>query len=350
MKAYGVTESGAELELVDLEDPKPQGGEVVVDVSRCGVCHSDVHLWDGGMDFGGRLIGLKEMGVEMPAVLGHEIYGTVSAVGPDVQDVAVGESYIVYPWIGCGNCARCKEDRDDLCQQQKALGVQKRGGFGDKVLVREEKFLVNADGIDPAWAATLACSGLTALGAVKKLGDLDPEAGVVVIGAGGVGLAAVGVLKALGHENITVVDISDANLAEAKAAGARQTVNSKTADDAMKAIKAAAGGDVMGVVDFVNGPMTAPLAFGLPSKGGTVVMVGLFGGSMTLPLGLVAVRAIALKGSYVGSLAELRELVDLAKSGKLKRPPIVEKPRAAATETLAGLRDGNVTGRVVLAG
>lgn len=348
MKALGVTTPGEALQEVDLGDPQPGPGEVVLDVSHCGVCHSDVHLWEGGFDFGGQKMSLEAMGIPLPLVLGHEILGTVSAVGEGVSDIRIGERRIVYPWIGCGDCPRCAEGRDDLCQGQVALGIRESGGFGDKVKVRDTKYLVDPGDIDPAWAATLACSGLTAYGAVDKLMPLDQEAGVVVIGAGGVGLSAVGVLKARGHENITVVDIEDGRLQTAREAGARQVVNSATADDPVGTVMAAAGGDVMGVIDFVNGAQTAPLAFALPAKGGAIVQVGLFGGSFPLPLAAMAVRAIRMEGAYVGSLAQLKALVELAKSGKLKPPPIRKAPRGEAGETLAGLRDGKIVGRVVL--
>lgn len=291
---------------------------------------------------------LEEMGIPLPLVLGHEILGTVSAVGDDVTGVKVGDRRIVYPWIGCGNCPRCAAGRDDLCLEQQALGVRQSGGFGDKVKVPAAKYLVDPGKLDPAWAATLACSGLTAYGAVDKLMPLPPQAGIVVIGAGGVGLSAVGVLRALGHENLTVVDIEDERLETARAAGARQVINTAREATPVDAVTAAAGGEVVGVIDFVNGAQTAPLAFALPARGGTIVQVGLFGGSFPLPLASMAVRALRMEGSYVGSLAQLEAMVDLAKSGRLQPPPIRSAPRRAAHETLAGLRDGEILGRVVL--
>lgn len=348
MQAWAVTNPGETLENVKLEAPEAEAGAVVLDVARCGVCHSDVHLWEGGFDFGGQQVTLAAMGIEMPLVLGHEILGTVSSVGPDAKGVEVGDTRIVYPWIGCGECARCREERDDLCEWQAALGVRRPGGFGDKVMVPDAKYLIDPGDIDLSWAATLACSGLTAYGAVQKLMPMDPNTPIVVIGAGGVGLSAVGVLSALGHRNTIIVDIEDSRLATAKSSGASATVNSRTAPNAIAAVNEAAGAPVMGVIDFVNSPQTAALAFSLPAKGGAVVQVGLFGGSFPLPLAAMAVRAIRLEGSYVGSLAELRELVALARTGKLTPPPVAEVPRSEAGATLAALRDGSVVGRVVI--
>ena len=349
MRALGVTRPGEPLEEVEVADPAVEGTSVLVDVTRCGVCHSDVHFWEGWLDFGGQKRTLADMGIELPAVLGHEILGTVSAAGPDASGAEIGETRIVYPWIGCGDCVMCRAERDDLCQQQRALGVQQHGGFGDKVVVPHPKYLIDPEGLDLGWAATLACSGLTAYAAVRKVLPLEPLEAVVVIGAGGVGLSTIGVLKALRHENIVAVDIEDSHLDAARQGGAAQVVNSRSAGDPLAAVMQAAGGEVAAVIDLVNSQHTAPLAFALPRRGGRVIPVGLFGGAFPLPLAAVPVRALRIEGSYVGSLQELRELVELAKSGKLKPPPVREVPREEASDTLAGLRDGRIVGRVVLA-
>ncbi|OWV31842.1 alcohol dehydrogenase [Pacificimonas flava] len=350
MKALGVTGSGSGLTDVDLAAPSPTGTEVVLQVDRCGVCHSDVHLWEGGFDFGGETMSLEAMQIPFPLVLGHEILGTVCEVGPDAEDIAVGDRRIVYPWIGCGHCVKCASGRDDLCPDQQALGIRKPGGFGEKVCVPHSKYLVDPGDIDPSWAATLACSGLTAYGAVRKCLPAESDRPVVVIGAGGVGLSAISILRALGHSNILAVDIDDQHLAAAQDAGAAKTINTSSVPDPVETLMTAAGGPIAAVIDFVNGPMTAPLAFALPEKGGTVVQVGLFGGAFPLPLAGMAVRAISLQGSYVGSLQELRDLVGLARTGRLRPPPIAERQKGEASEVLAGLRDGKIVGRVVLEG
>lgn len=348
MRALGIVEPGEKLEELDLPDHEPAGTEVAVAVERCGVCHSDVHFWEGYMDFGGRKASLEDMGMPLPLVPGHEIAGRVRAAGPDAEGIAAGEACIVYPWIGCGDCFQCDEGRDDLCDRQAALGVRRSGGFGAEVVVPHPKYLIPLGDLDPAQAATLACSGLTAYAAVAKVLPAQPEDAIVIIGAGGVGLSAVAALVAAGHGNIVVVDIEDERLLVAEKAGARATVNSAAAGNAVAAIKEAAGAPIRGVIDFVNSEQTAPIAFPLPVKGGKIVQVGLFGGAFAVPLAAMAVRGIALQGSYVGSLAELKALVDLAKSGKFAMPGVETVAREEATNVLAGLRDGKIVGRRVL--
>ncbi|MGB7404212.1 MAG: alcohol dehydrogenase [Pacificimonas sp.] len=349
MRAQAVTEHGADLETVDLPDPVPTGAEIVVDVARCGVCHSDVHFWEGWLDFGGQKMPVSEMGFPSPLTLGHEIYGTVAALGPDARGVAVGEPYIVYPWIGCGTCDMCAAGRDDLCEEQAALGVKTRGGFGEKVVVRDPKFLVPADDIDPSVAATLACSGLTAYAAIQKAKPASPDAPMVVIGAGGVGLNAVALLTAMDHRNIVVVDIDDAKLAVAQETGAHAVINTKGADDPVAAIAAAAGGPVRSILDFVGSGETATMGFNALAKGGKLVLVGLFGGLFAVPSAQFAVRATSVEGSYVGSLAELRDLVMLVQAGRYTPPPVETVATSEASNVLRGLRDGTVIGRKVLA-
>ncbi|MGE5721964.1 MAG: alcohol dehydrogenase [Sphingomonadales bacterium] len=345
----GVVAAGQPLEEIELPDITPTGTEVLVEVTHCGVCHTDVHFWEGELDTGGpQKVPIAAMGLQLPLVLGHEIIGRVAAMGPDAQGVAVGDLRIVYPWIGCGHCPACDAGRDDLCEAQAAIGVRARGGFGSHVLVPHPRYLVDPGDLDPAAAATLACSGLTTYSAISKLLPLQPDEPVVIIGAGGLGLTAVSILRALDHRSIVVVDIDDSRLAAARDAGASATVNSSDQTDLVPRIREAAGGPVRNAIDFVNGAQTAPTAFALPARGGKVVMVGMFGGALHLPLMAVATRSLTLQGSFVGSLDNLRRLVELARSGKLKPIPLTIMPKARATEALAALRDGTMVGRAVL--
>ena len=172
---------------------------------------------------------------------------------------------------------------------------------------------------------------------------------VVIIGAGGVGLNAVALLKAMDHRNIVVVDIDDEKLAVATDGGARAVVNSKTAADPLTAIAEAAGGPVRAILDFVGSGETATMAFGALAKGGKVVLVGLFGGLFAVPTVAFAVRAISVEGSYVGSLTELRDLVALVQAGRYTPPPVETVGREEASNVLRGLRDGKLVGRKVLA-
>lgn len=155
MKAWAVVRNEQPLECIELPDPVPTGTEVVLDVTRCGVCHSDLHFWHGAYDMGGgKVMRLADRGVELPRAPGHEIVGRVVAVGPDAEGVAVGDDRIVYPWLGCGECDRCRVEQDNLCLKQASLGVIRHGGFAGRVKVPHPRYLVDYGDLDPSLAAT----------------------------------------------------------------------------------------------------------------------------------------------------------------------------------------------------
>ena len=159
MRAWATTAYGEKLENIELPTPEPQGTEVLLEVTHCGVCHSDLHLWEGSFDLGrGRRVTMAQRGLQLPMVLGHEIVGRVVKLGPDAPPVdqggvAVGDVRIVYPWIGCGHCDRCRADEDNLCQVQTALGIARPGGYGTHVLAPHPRLLVDFGTLDPALAA-----------------------------------------------------------------------------------------------------------------------------------------------------------------------------------------------------
>jgi alcohol dehydrogenase, propanol-preferring len=347
MRAWQVTAAGAPLVEVDGTAPEPQGTEVVVEVSHCGVCHSDVTLWQGKFDMGAGPVPISAFGFAHPLTLGHEIVGRVVALGPDARGVEIGARRIVYPWVGCGTCPACRAEDDNRCQTPTGIGTRRPGGFGSHVTVPHPRHLIDPGDLDPALAATLACSGLTAFAAVRKLMPLDPDVPVVVIGAGGVGLSAIAVLRALGHRAIVAVDRAADKLDGARAAGASATVDSH-GDDVADRIRAACGGLVLNILDFVNNAQTAALALASLGKGGRLVMVGMYGGALALPLMKVPMMGLSILGSYVGSPAELRALVALAQTGRLAPIPVERAPRAAINDALPRLARGQVAGRIVL--
>jgi D-arabinose 1-dehydrogenase-like Zn-dependent alcohol dehydrogenase len=344
MISYQVIEHGKPLQKVISEKPVPKGSEVLVRITRSGVCHSDVHIWDGYFDWGGgKRFYVKDRGCVPPFTMGHEPFGIVEAVGPKAKGVKVGQKRLVYPWIGCGKCAVCKAGQDNYCVSgSRFLGVNRAGGYSTHVLVPDPKYLVDASGIDEAFASTLACSAVTVYSAINKLPELGPKDRIAVLGCGGLGLIAVSVLRAKGARNIVACDIDDAKLAAAAKLGAKETVNTRAADAAqrLQGIAAAA--------DFVGSPATAALGLGALRKGGRYVLCGLFGGELVHPLPPIAQRAIGIVGSYVGNLQELKEVVALAKKKKLKPMPVEVRPADQASAALEDLKEGRVVGRVVL--
>jgi alcohol dehydrogenase/propanol-preferring alcohol dehydrogenase len=348
MKAWAVIENGAPLQEIELPTPEPTGTQVLLETTHCGVCHSDLHIWEGHYDLGqGKVMNLKDRGVVLPLAMGHEIVGRVVKLGPDATGVAVGDIRIVFPWVGCGTCAACLAEEDNMCLNGRALGVYQNGGYGTHVVAPHPRHLVDPGTIDPSVAATYACSGITVYSAIKKVMPIAADEPIVLVGAGGLGLNAIAVLKALGHRNIISVDVSAAKLEAATAAGATGTVVA-SGEGTAAGIIAAAGGQVGAIIDLVNGTATARFSFDALRKGGKLIQVGLFGGELTLPLPLMAIRALTVQGSYVGNPKELRELVALAQAGTLQALPVTEVPPSQAYDALMRLRDGRVTGRVVL--
>lgn len=346
MQSYDVTEWGKPLQKAVRETPTPKGTEVLVKLKYCGVCHSDVHIRDGYFDMGGgKKFHMSDRGMKPPVTMGHEPFGTVISAGPDAGAVPIGEDRLVFPWTGCGQCPRCLEGQDNLCPTPQYLGIQRPGGYADHMIVPHPRYLIDATGVDPSYAPILACSGLTTYSAVNKLKPFGANDWIVVMGAGGLGLMAVAMLKAMGHERIASCDIDPAKFAAARAAGAAETFNA--ADAGTLAQLQALPGGVAGAVDLVGATQTAQLAMAALRKGGRYVIVGLYGGEITLSMVGTVQRAMTVQGSYVGNPQELREVVALARAGKLKPIPVEKRPMSEISRTLDELKAGTVIGRVV---
>jgi D-arabinose 1-dehydrogenase-like Zn-dependent alcohol dehydrogenase len=166
MRAMQIIEWGKPLEAREYPDPEPKGEEVLLRVEAAGVCHSDVHIWDGYFDLGGeRRISLESRGVHLPFTMGHEIAGEVAALGPQASGVKVGDKVVAYPWIGCGECAVCRKGEELLCLNPRTLGTRRAGGYGTHVIVPHGRYLLPHEGVPQGLAATYTCSGITAFSA-----------------------------------------------------------------------------------------------------------------------------------------------------------------------------------------
>ena len=344
MLSWQITEHGKPLQKTFTETPKPQGAEVLVRITRSGVCHSDLHIWDGYFDLGvGKRFYVKDRGCIPPFTPGHEPFGVVEALGPRAKGVKVGDKRLVYPWIGCGKCAVCKAGQDNYCVSgSRFLGVNRAGAYSTHVLIPDAKYLIDTRGIDDAFASTLACSALTAYSAARKLPELGPKDTVAVLGCGGLGLIGISILRAQGVKNIVGCDIDDGKLEAAAKMGARKTVNTRAPEAARELAGLAAA------IDFVGSAGTAALGIAALRKGGRYVICGLYGGELVHPLPPIAQRAIGIVGSYVGNLQELKEVVALAKKGKIKKAPVETRSAERANEAMQDLKSGRVVGRVVL--
>lgn len=348
MDVWALMDWGKPLQKIRQPIPTPHGTEVLLRVTHAGLCHSDLHTAEGFYDMGGgKRFYVKDRGIQLPVALGHEILGEVAAAGPDANSVTVGSRQIVYPWLGCGSCTRCSQEKDNLCAAPKGLGTLQNGGFAEYVLVPHPKYLADLGELDPAVACTYGCSGITTLSAVGKVMPLPPSEPVLLIGAGGLGLAAISVLKAFGHNFIVSADINDDKLAGAAAAGATKTVNT-AGSSALEDILAATNGPVIAVIDFVNTSSTAKMVSGLVAKGAKWVQVGVMGGSVELSLVANILKSLTIYSNYVGNIDDLRQVVKLAKEGKLSPIPVQKLEWNAVNEAMELLKAGKVSGRIVL--
>ena len=341
------TDYGKPLCEETIDAPAPAGTEVLMRVSHCGVCHSDIHLHDGYFDLGGGRKAELAGGRPLPFALGHEIEGAVEALGPDAKGVNVGKRYVVYPWIGCGRCATCESGDEHLCAKPQQIGIQTQGGYATHVLVPHPKYLLEYDPIPRDLAGTYMCSGVTAYSAIAKLGALADRGPALLIGLGGVGIMGFSFLKARSQHKPIVVEIDPKKREHALANGAAAAFD--PSDKATrKEIMVASGGGVLGAIDFVGSDKSAALGFGALAKGGKLVVAGLIGGEMPLSVPVLGLKGVSIAGNYVGSLAEAKEMLALVRAGKVAPIPVKTRPLAEANAALDDLRNGRTIGRTVL--
>jgi alcohol dehydrogenase, propanol-preferring len=356
MKAARIVKPNEPLQVQDLETPKPKGSQVLIKVLASGVCHSDIHLWEGGYEGpGGQFLKTTDRGVKYPVTPGHEVAGSIEAISEESQSLFTrGDKVLVYPWVGEGTCPACRIGEENLCDKPKSLGIYVDGGYANHLLVPSYRYLVKIGNEDEGEnlgineAATLSCSALTAYNAVKNA-NLRPDDNLVVVGAGGLGLMAMQLAKAVTGAKIIAMDLEDEKLKQARKDGhADYTVNSKKEDPVKTVMELT---DKMGadaVIDFVNASKTVETDMQILRRRAKVVLVGLYGGELKLNLVTMPTRAYRLIGSYTGSLSDLTELVSLAKR-KIIKPLVSDKFNLdQATEALSKLRDGKIMGRGVI--
>jgi propanol-preferring alcohol dehydrogenase len=353
MRAARIVKPKEALEVQELETPKPKGSQVLIKVLSSGVCHSDIHLWEGGYEGpGGEFLKTTDRGVKYPVTPGHEIAGTIESIGEEAKDrFTKDDRVLVYPWIGEGTCPACRIGEENLCDKPRSLGVYNDGGYSDYVLVPSYRYLVKLedDGdLDINEAATLSCSALTAYNAVKNASP-RPDDNVVVVGAGGLGLMAMQLAKAVTGAKIIAIDLDDEKLKVARKSGHADNIINSKKEDPVKAVMELTdkiGADA--VIDFVNGSKTVETDMKILRRRAKVVLVGLFGGELKLSLITMPTRAYKIIGSYTGSMNDLDELVSLAKR-KIIKPVVSDKFKLdQATEALSKLKDGKIMGRGVI--
>ena len=328
------------------ECPTPRGSEVLVRVERCGVCHSDLHLQDGYFALGGdkRLDITKDRA--LPFTLGHEIAGVIEAAGESAENIVTGREVAVYPWIGCGACPACRAGEENMCSAHHHLGIAVDGGFATYVVVPHARYLLDYAPLSPAFAGPLMCSGLTAYSALKHLGTRAERGPVLLIGLGGVGMMGLAIARALFREPLIVADIDAEKRKAALAAGAAAAYDPSDPQARRELMKAT--GSLLAICDYVGSEKSLQFATGVLARGGKVVVTGLLGGTFSIAAAMIAIKAMTIEGTLTGTIAEARELLDLARAGKIAQITTHDRPLAQAQAALDDLRAGRIVGRTVL--
>ena len=317
MRAVVLDAFGADLRFA-ADYPDPDGSDEVIDVTACGVCHSDLHVVDG------------EIPSPLPLILGHEVTGVHPRLGP----------VMVYaPW-GCRTCELCAEGVEMICVDAREAGIFADGGYAEKMRVPSVEYLAPLGDIDAVVSAPLACGGLTAYRAVTQGLDVlrrdGPRRRALVIGTGGLGQYAIRYLRLLTGAEIGALDLSAAKRATALERGAHSAYGP---------------GDELPrcdfVIDFIGSEDTLTTAAGAVARRGLVAVVGLYGGRIPFGFGAVPHEA-RFMSSVWGSRAQLDELLELAGREPSILNPVETLPLEDAQTAHDRLRAGEVKGRIVL--
>jgi alcohol dehydrogenase len=347
MRRQSLVKFDAPLCETIIETPKPQGSEVLVRIERCGLCHSDLHIQDGYADLGNGKRLDTTRGMTLPFTLGHEIAGVVDEVGPDAPKDLIGKKKAVFPWIGCGKCRDCLNGDENLCVRNRFIGVSIDGGFATHVLVPDAKYLLDYDPVPIDMAATLMCSGITAYGALKRLVDRPRQRNLLLIGLGGVGMMGVSLAQAMFKQPVSVADLSASARDTALKSGASVAYDPTEADIVKRILKETDGG-FDEIVDFAGNEKSMAFATSVVARGGKIVVSGLMGGNFNLPMVQWIYKRMTIEGFMTGTLEEGRELMALARAGKIKPTPMKEEPMGDVQKWIDELRAGKVVGRIML--
>src|ERR1700722_19575612 len=347
MRRQSLVKFDAPLCETIVETPKPVASEVLVRIERCGLCHSDLHIQDGYADLGGGKRLDTTRGMVLPFTLGHEIAGVVEEVGPDAPKSLIGAKKAVFPWIGCGQCRDCANGDENLCIKQRFLGVAIDGRFASHVLLPDEKYLLDYDPLPVNQAATLMCSGVTAYGALKRLIGRPRQRNLLLIGLGGVGMMGLSFAQAMFKQKISVADLSSAARETALKSGADFAYDPSEPDVVKRILRETEGG-LDGVVDFAGNEKSMAFAVSTVARGGKIVVSGLMGGNFSLPMVQWIYKRMTIEGFMVGTLDEAKELMALARAGKIKPTPMQEGPMGDVQKWIEELAAGKKVGRIIL--
>jgi 2-desacetyl-2-hydroxyethyl bacteriochlorophyllide A dehydrogenase len=311
-----------QLRLQQVEEPSPGPGEVLVEVAACGICGTDLHIVDGSYH------------AEYPAIPGHELSGTVRALGVGVMHLPVGTRVAVNPNLPCRHCRQCRRGRPHLCENPEAVGVTRPGGFGARCAVPAELAVPLPEGLAPAEAALMEPVSCCLHG--LEVAPPSPGDRVIILGAGAIGLLLLQLVRLSGATRVVVSEPVQTKRELAEALGADAAVDPSGADDLRQALVDAAGGPADLVVEAAGVPATAALAPELVGPGGTVLFFGVCDEEVRVAISPRRIfrEELTIVGSYTNPFTDQRAL-DLLGSGRIEPEPIISDRFALEEAPLA---------------
>lgn len=365
MRAAVLRDYDKGLQVETIRTPRPKAGEVLIKVTACGLCHSDLHVIGGAIAF------------PLPAVLGHEVAGTIVELGPGTEHTGleVGQQVAGGFLMPCGQCRHCAAGHDELCEpffelnrlkgvlydgttrlyalDGEPIQMYSMGGLAEYSVVPATALAPVPEGVDPVSSAILGCAAMTGYGAVRRGADIKYGETVAVVAVGGVGSNIVQIARAFGASQVIAIDVADDKLEAVKAFGATATINSMTQDAREEVLKLTNGRGVDVSFEALGIPSTWNTALDVLADGGRMVPIGLGAGRQTaeVEINRTVRRSQSILGSYgARTRQDLPAVVDLAARGIINYDDLVTR-RFSLDEAAAGyeaLRNRAVQGRAVV--
>jgi len=335
MRAARFYEVGKPLRLEDIEKPKVGDDEVLIKVKAAGMCYSDIHVIDGVIS------------ADPPVTLGHEIAGEVVEVGSKVDGFNSTDRVLVHFLSPCGRCKYCLQGYGMRCKylfEREGYGFSDDGGYAEYCKVKADRLVKLPNNLAIEFAATLGCAGITAYHAVKSIARIKIGESVVIYGAGGVGLYALQLAKAMGAYTIALAR-SEERLRYAESLGADYVINAKSSNLKKEVKKATDGLGADVVLDFVITDESISNAIGMLANGGRIVLVGVSNRPVSINPQITVLKEFSIMGSLVGTKDELEELVNLASKGRIRSIANRRFKLEEINDALNMLRNGGIVGR-----
>jgi 6-hydroxycyclohex-1-ene-1-carbonyl-CoA dehydrogenase len=332
---YGAHEP---MRIEDVPTPEPRAGEILIRVAGCGVCHTDLHYLDHG----------TPTFKKPPVILGHEVAGTVAAVGAGVTTVKEGDRVLVPAVLSCGHCTLCRTGRENICENSLMLGNHIDGGYAEYLAVPGKDVFRMPDDVPLVEGSVIADAVTTPFHAVVRRGKVAAGDWVIVLGCGGVGLSLVQIAAAVGAR-VIAVDVKDAKLETARRFGAAETINPGSVPKLDKAVRAMTGGGVDVAFEAVGKAATQEAAINCLKTGGRLVLVGYSPDTLPLNAGRVMFRELDIMGSLGCRPVDYPRAIELVRQGKVRLAEMVTHrfPLERIGEALDTLRAGNAIRIVV---